>query len=68
MKIQGKVQFQDLGTGFWAIIGDDGKQWRVLNMPEHLKENGKKVSLTAEKVNESASIFMWGTPIRILND
>jgi len=64
--IQGKVSYQNLGTGFWGIIGQDGQQWRPVNMPEQLKKEGRQVSLTAKEVDD-ISVFMWGTAIRILS-
>jgi len=65
IKIKGEVVYQHLGPGFWGIIGDDGREWRPLRMPEQLKYEGKTVELTAEPVEEEVSVFMWGSPIRI---
>ena len=66
LKITGKARYQNLGTGFWGIIGKDGREWRPVNMPEQLKKEGKEVSVTIKEVDEM-SIFMWGTPVRILS-
>ena len=65
LKITGKARYQNLGTGFWGIIGKDGKEWRPVNMPEQLKYEGKTIEVEAAEVDEEASIFMWGTPVRI---
>ncbi len=65
MKIKGTVIYQDLGTGFWGIEGDNGEEWRPINLPENLKVSGKKVTLEVEEVEEGFSMFMWGKPIRI---
>ncbi len=65
MKIKGKVTKIDLGTGFWAIIGDDGHEWRPINMPEQLKVKDKRVIVHAKKAPDAPSIFMWGEPIVI---
>ena len=67
IKIRGKVTFQNLGTGFWGIIGDDGNEYRPMNMPEQLKTNGAKISCTAREIDEDASIFMWGVPVKIIS-
>lgn len=67
MKIKGKVVYQDLGTGFWGIEDDKGGQWRPVRMPEQLKYAGKEVEVTARRVQEDVSIFMWGTPIEIVS-
>lgn len=66
LKIKGTVHYQNIGTGFWGIIGEDGEKWRPTNLPASLQEEGKKVSLTAEKAKEQFSIFMWGTAIDVV--
>jgi hypothetical protein len=63
--IHGTVSFQHLGTGFWGIIDENGKEWRPVNMPEQLKKAGKLVTVTVKEVDEM-SIFMWGTPVEIV--
>ncbi|MCB0571717.1 MAG: hypothetical protein KDC66_18235 [Phaeodactylibacter sp.] len=65
IKIKGKVVYQNLGTGFWGIVGDDGREWRPVTMPEQLKHEGKTIEVEATEVEEDVSIFMWGTPIRV---
>lgn len=65
IKIKGKVVYQDLGPGFWGIIGSDGENWRPINMPEQLKKENADVEVTAASVEEGASIFMWGKPVKI---
>ncbi len=65
LKIKGRVLFQNLGTGFWGIVDDEGKEWRPVNMPEQLKYEGKQVTVEAQVVDDDMSIFMWGTPVRI---
>ena len=66
MQISGKVVFENLGTGFWGIVDDAGNQWRPVNMPSQLKLKGKRVRVFAKKVEEDVSIFMWGTPVKII--
>lgn len=67
MTIKGTVVYQNLGMGFWGIEDAKGGQWRPVQMPEQLKYEGKQVEVTARKVKEDASIFMWGTPIEIVS-
>lgn len=66
-RITGTVRYQQLATGFWGIIDEKGQEWRPVNMPEQLKEEGKKVTITIREVDEGMSIFMWGTPVRIVS-
>lgn len=65
MTIKGKVVHKNLATGFWGIIGQDGSEWRPVNMPAELQTEGLNVEVKAEKVEDGFSIFMWGKPIRI---
>lgn len=63
-KISGTVTFQRLGTGFWGIIDDQGNEWRPVNLPEQLKMEGKKVTLTVKETDD-LSVFMWGTAVEV---
>jgi len=64
--ITGTVTYQNLGTGFWGIIDEKGNEWRPVHMPEQLKQEGKKVTVTIREVEEGMSIFMWGTPVEVV--
>lgn len=65
--IKGTVKYQDIGTGCWGIIDDSGNEWRVVNMPEQLKIDGKKVKVKAKASKEEFSTFMWGEPIEVVS-
>jgi hypothetical protein len=64
-RITGTVTYQQLATGFWGIIDESGREWRPVNMPEQLKQDGKKVTVRIREVDGGMSIFMWGTPVEI---
>lgn len=66
MTITGKVVKKNIAGGFWAIIGDDGQQWRPTNLPKSLQKDGKSVTIKARLIDEDMSIFMWGTAIEII--
>ena len=65
-KITGKVVKVDLGTGFWGIVDSRGNEFRPVNMPEQLKQEGKKVTVTVKEAEEGFSIFMWGTAVEVV--
>ena len=67
IEIAGTVKYQDLGTGFWGIVGDDGRKWQPINLPSALQKEGKKVSVKAKEKQGAVSIFMWGTSIEIID-
>lgn len=66
MKIKGKVVYNNLGTGFWGIITDDGKQYEPANLPKKFQKEKEPISLKARE-SDSFSLFMWGTPIEIIS-
>lgn len=65
IKITGKVEHINLGTGFWAILSSDGEKYRPIHMPDQLKIEGKQVTCTVKPVEEEYSIFIWGIPVKI---
>lgn len=67
LTITGTIQKVAIGTGFWGIVDQNGNNYRPINMPAQLKHPGKTISITAQKVEVGASIFMWGIPIKILS-
>lgn len=66
IKVKGVVRYIPLETGFWAIIGDDGQEYRPLNFPDQLKKEGSRVELKVKEELEDMSLFMWGMPVRII--
>ena len=68
MRIRGRVVYMNLATGFWGIVDGAGNKWRPVVLPERLRRDGLEVELTAEPAAEDVSVFMWGSPIRILDE
>jgi hypothetical protein len=67
LHIEGKVAHLPINGGFWGIIDDQGQEWRPVPMPEEIKIDGLKVKVEAREVEEAFSIFMWGTPVKIVS-
>ncbi len=63
--IQGTVQYQNIGPGFWGIISSDGKEYRPINMPNQLKYEGRNVSVKVIP-DDGMSVFMWGEAVKIV--
>jgi len=64
MTITGKVVYKNLGPGCWGIESSEG-EYRPVNFPEQLKQEGATVTVKAREVEEFASVFMWGTAVHI---
>lgn len=67
-RIKGRVRWQAFEMGFWGITDEHDQDWRPLNLPEELQQDGLEVELTIELVEEEVSMFMWGQPVMITND
>lgn len=66
-KISGKVVFLPLSGGCWGIVDQQGREWRPVNMPDQIKLEGRHVEVVVKEVEEDVSIFMWGTPVKIVS-
>ncbi len=67
LEIKGRIVWQDLESGFWGIIDEDGRQWRPNSLPAAFQRDGAEVRVKAERSEEGFSMFMWGSPITILD-
>ena len=65
MKVKGKVKHLNMEGGFWGIVGDDGKEYRPVNMPEQLKKDGAAVEVRLRHVEEEMSLYMWGEAVEV---
>lgn len=65
-QISGKIARQNIGTGFWGIIGDNGEEWLPVNLPSQYQVQDKRVTLQVKLVEGGVSIFMWGTMVEIV--
>lgn len=63
--ITGTVKYVDLGPGFYGVIANDGTEYRPVNFPEQLKQEGKKISLLVQNFDEEMSMFMWGKTVKV---
>ncbi len=63
--LEGTVQYIDLEMGFWGIVQADGSKWMIVNMPEQIKYDGKKVRVQLKPL-DAMSMTMWGTPAKII--
>lgn len=63
-KIRGKVRRVGLEGGLWALYGDDGQQYHLVDAPEGLKTEGLRVEIEGE-VPSGASIGMVGSILKV---
>lgn len=66
-RISGKVVYNTFSGGFWGIVGDNGKEYRPVHMPNQLKKKGARADVVIRKAREEVSIFMWGEAVEIIS-
>jgi hypothetical protein len=63
--VEGTVKYINLEMGFWAIVEDNGGKWMIIDMPEQIKYEGKRVRVKLEPI-DAMTTGMWGTPARLI--
>ncbi len=63
MIVEGHVTFADIGPGCWGLKDKEGNIWRIVDLPERYRKEGRKLRIKVSKMKEDVSLFMWGTPV-----
>jgi hypothetical protein len=61
---RGVIRKLGLEGGLWALMGDDGQQYHLVNAPEKLKMDGVHVEVEG-KIAQGASIAMIGSMLEV---
>lgn len=74
VKIQGKgtIKYLSFEGGFYGIVGDDGKHYDPLNLPQEFRVDGLRVRFTAARdhavmTDNIVSFHMWGYIVRLIS-
>jgi hypothetical protein len=62
---KGTVTYLRFEGGFFGIIGDDGKDYDPMDMPQEFKVDGLRVQFTAN-YTDLLSYHMWGYIIKLI--
>jgi hypothetical protein len=65
--ITGTVCHLSQEGGFYGIEGDDGQQYKPLNLSEGFQREGMRVKVMARFVGGKLLTHGWGIPIEILD-
>lgn len=65
--MSGTVQYQTLEGGFWAIRGDDGRNYDPTNLSPAFQRENLRVSMVARVRDDLVSIHMWGHIVDIIS-
>lgn len=64
-EISGTIVFEDIEGGFWGIVDENNNRYIPVNLPEQLKWNGKKSTMTIRYRDDISGIHMWGRYVEI---
>ncbi len=65
--LNGTVVWKAIEGGFFAIHADDGKKYDPINLPDSLKKEGLRVSVTARLKKDAVSFHMYGAIVEIVD-
>jgi hypothetical protein len=63
---KGSITCLSFEGGFYGIVGDDGKHYDPINMPQEFKVDGLRVRFTAN-FTDYMSYHMWGYVVRLVS-
>jgi len=58
--LPGTVRYISVEGGFYGIVGDDGKRYDPVNLPDPFRENNLRVRFRGKVVKDRISFHMWG--------
>lgn len=58
--VKGTVKQVEAEGSFWGIVGDDGKHYEVINLPDMFKKQGLRVKIFGKVSPDQVSYHMWG--------
>lgn len=64
---RGKVVYQDLEGGFFGVIGEDGRKFLPVSLPDKFKTDGMQVTYIFRPQQDTVSFMMWGEPVEIIS-
>lgn len=66
-KVIGKMKFQNLETGFWTLIDQNEKVYRIVNQIDEILIEDLLIEIEYIISNKTISVYMFGIPIEIIN-
>ena len=60
----GTIRKLGIEGGLWALIGDDGQQYHLVEAPADIKKDGLRVKVVGDEP-KGASIAMIGSMLRV---
>jgi hypothetical protein len=65
MKLSGKVEHVDVGTGAFVLVGDDGKRYQLAGGDRGMKKAGQRIEVDGDVDADAVSSAMVGPLLRV---
>ncbi|MCH8217790.1 MAG: hypothetical protein IH892_13580 [Planctomycetes bacterium] len=65
--LTGTIVWKALEGGFFAIHSDDGKKYDPINLPDAMKQDGLRISVTVRPKKGAASFHMYGAIVELVD-
>ena len=61
-----ELRWISLEGGFYDLVSEDGRKFLPLNLPDDFRKDGLKTRVRGIIKRDIATIYMWGTPLEII--
>jgi hypothetical protein len=61
-----ELRWIPLEGGFYGLVAEDGRKFLPLNLPDDFRKDGLKTRVRGIIREDVATIYMWGTPLEII--
>ena len=65
MKLSGKVEHVDVGTGAFVLVGDDGKRYQLAGGDRSMRKAGQRIEVDGDVDADAVSSAMVGPVLRV---
>jgi hypothetical protein len=65
IRLTGKLEYQDIGLGTWALVTENGQTYELMNLPSELHQTYAKVEVTGTIRDDIMTIAMIGPVLEV---
>jgi len=65
VKLSGKVEHVDVGSGAFVLVGDDGQRYQLAGGDRGMKKPGQRIEVDGEVDKDAVTTAMVGPLLRV---
>jgi len=65
VRLSGKVEHVDVGSGAFVLVGDDGQRYQLAGGDRGMKKPGQRIEVEGEVDKEAVTTSMVGPLLRV---